>query len=271
VRAPATGDRCCWPGQRWSAAAARCSGAPRCPPGTDARGETCAAIAARPAPGPAALPGAEAPQLELDSGVFAPRARIVVELSEPIRARPGHRAWLAVARAGSPPTDYSTWEYLEDGARSATLRAPTAPGDYEVRLHTDYPARLYHVARRVAFTVAPVAVAEVDPTPRAEQRFQLRSDRVIAGGMIELGFPAPLRPLSGEQFWVTVVLPQVADARWGAYAYVPPAARRMTIEAPTTPGDYEVRLHGNYPTLTTNVVHRARIRVEPEATALPRE
>lgn len=46
-----TEGRCCWPGQRWSAAAARCDGPPTCPPGRVAEGDACVPSAA-PAVGP---------------------------------------------------------------------------------------------------------------------------------------------------------------------------------------------------------------------------
>lgn len=39
----ATAGRCCWPGQRWDAEAARCEGPPRCPAGHVAEGERCVA------------------------------------------------------------------------------------------------------------------------------------------------------------------------------------------------------------------------------------
>ena len=44
--------------------------------------------------------------------------------------------------------------------------------------------------------------------------------------------------------------------------YVPDAARRAQRVAPVEPGDYEVRLHANYPTKAANVVDRVAVRVE---------
>jgi hypothetical protein len=150
------------------------------------------------------------------------------------------------------------------GATWATLKAPSRPGAYEVRLHTDYPAKSFNVQAAVPLTVA--ASAELDPalavTPPSGQRFTLASRAVHAGATIALAFPQPLRAAPREQFWVTVVEAGTPDSRWGAYEYVPAAARRMQLAAPAKPGAYEVRLHGNYPTKTTNVVHRVPIRVE---------
>jgi len=43
---------------------------------------------------------------------------------------------------------------------------------------------------------------------------------------------------------------------------VPAGATSVRIAAPAAAGDYEVRLHANYPTRSTNVVHRAGLTVE---------
>ena len=61
---------------------------------------------------------------------------------------------------------------------------------------------------------------------------------------------------------IVAVEPDKAADQYGAYEYVKPDAKTASIAAPTTAGDYEVRLHANYPTKTTNLVHRVRIHVE---------
>lgn len=45
----ATQGRCCWPGQSFSLSAGRCVGPPRCPSGTVAAGDECAAATGTPA------------------------------------------------------------------------------------------------------------------------------------------------------------------------------------------------------------------------------
>jgi hypothetical protein len=82
------------------------------------------------------------------------------------------------------------------------------------------------------------------------------------GEHVELTFPVALKAADGERFWVTIVTKGSADSAYGAYAYVPDAALSMQFEMPGAPGDYEIRLHANYPRLSTNVVHKAPIRVE---------
>jgi hypothetical protein len=71
-----------------------------------------------------------------------------------------------------------------------------------------------------------------------------------------------MKALPNERFWITVVEAGKPDDAYGSYEYVQNDARKVTITAPNAPGDYEVRLHANYPTKSTNLVHRARIRIE---------
>jgi tRNA A-37 threonylcarbamoyl transferase component Bud32 len=100
------------------------------------------------------------------------------------------------------------------------------------------------------------------PTPRSGQRFSLASRTVPPGGKVVLRFPGPLRPAPNERFWATVIEAGAADDKWGQWDYVPDGARTFSLEVPDKPGAYQVRLHANYPKLTTNVVHRAALRVE---------
>ena len=99
------------------------------------------------------------------------------------------------------------------------------------------------------------------PTPLSAQRFHLAAATVHAGAKIDVRFATALHAATGERFWITVVKADEASSAWGSYEYVPDGARRMQLTAPTAAGDYEVRLHGNYPTKTTNVVHRVAIHV----------
>jgi hypothetical protein len=170
-----------------------------------------------------------------------------------------------VVEADRPPSAYGAWGYLDDGATLATLKAPTQRGAYQVRLHTDYPARTFNVQGAVALTVGShraEAEPAAEPTPLSRQRFTIARRALRPGAKIDVAFAAALRAAPREQFWITVVPAGAADSAWAAYEYVPAGARHLQLTAPTTGGDYEVRLHANYPTKTTNLVHRVAIRVE---------
>jgi protein kinase-like protein len=278
VRGTDTQGRCCWKGQAWSNANARCVGAPTCPAGMTVRDDQCvvvvvesgSAAAAPPQPPavgaskPAAQPliDTTAPKVTLDAASFPPSATIHIKLASPIASPPKHRAWITVSEAGSAPSSYGAWSYLDDGATSATLAAPAKTGNYEVRLHTDYPTRSYNVQQRVPFQVTATGNAAGE-TPRAQQRFRVAKTTVRAGQQVKIAFPTPLRAAAGERFWVTIIAAGAADTAYDAYEYVPDGARAMQLAGPTKPGSYEVRLHANYPTLATNLVFREAITVEP--------
>ena len=276
ARGQARGDdtqgHCCWPEQAWSTSKARCVGLPRCPPGTIGHGEQCVAEPARIASHPPAVPvpAASAPQavdlaaptFRLTASSYAPGAAIPLRFAQAISSTPDHRAWITVVERGAAESAYGTWKYVDDHARAMTLEAPRKDGAYEVRLHTDYPAKAYHVVHAEPFSVTTAATADPGETPLARQRFTLGGKSVRGGARIDVRFAAPMHAASGERFWITIVARETPDSTWGTYEYVPEGARGMKLEAPAAAGDYEVRLHANYPRKTTNVVHRAAIRVE---------
>ena len=262
-----THGHCCWPAQAWSISAGKCVGAPRCPDGMIARAGQCLASAAGPRGAPhrpsATAQIAGAPGFRLGAASCAPGDEIAIRFDAPVSSRPDSRAWITVVEADRPPSAYGAWSYLDDGATVATLKAPSKPGAYEVRLHTDYPARTFNVQRAVALTVgAERAEPAAAVTPASAQRFAIAARTLRPGARIDLTFATAMHAAPHEQFWVTVVDAGAADSAWGAYDYVPPGARRMHLTAPARPGAYEVRLHANYPTKTTNLVHRVAIQVE---------
>jgi serine/threonine-protein kinase len=265
-----THGRCCWPAQAWSISAGKCVGAPSCPVDMVARGETCVASdLGRPrsptrTPVPLSAPRTTAPSFRLDARSYAPGDPIEIRFAAPVRSKPESQAWITVIEADRPASAYGAWSYLDDGTKLATLKAPSRPGAYEIRLHTDYPARTFNVQRAVPLTVAERAEAEPAPgvTPVALQRFTVATTVLRPGARIDVTFAAALRAAPPERFWITVVATGAADSSWGTYEYVPAGARHIQLTAPAKPGDYEVRLHANYPTKTTNLVHRVVIRVE---------
>ena len=253
---------------------------PAPPPTTPAPPPTTPAPPPAPAPHPpATTPPAPPPQhldavalplevknvaFKLGAAAYASGQTIDIAFSSPVDSKPKHQAWVTVVEAGKPPTQYGTWEYVADGARVAHLKAPTAPGAYEVRLHTDYPTKSTNVVFAQPVTIkAQAAAGQSGETPRAQQRFTLSATKLAPGATATLEFAAPLHAAKGEKFWVTVVERRAGDSAWGKYEYVPEGARALSLAVPTAAGDYEIRLHANYPTKSTNVVHRVQIHVGP--------
>ncbi len=266
TRGDDTQGHCCWPEQAWSTSKAHCVGLPRCPPGMIGHGETCVAEPVRVVSRPAAreeAPSAEvaAPKFRLTASSYAPGAAIQIRFARAIRSTPDNRAWITVVERGAPGSSYGAWKYVDDRTTSAVLEAPRKDGAYEVRLHTDYPTKSYNVVHAEPITVTTAEIADPGETPLAQQRFTVASKSVRTGGHIDVVFAVALHAATGERFWITIVAGNTPDSTWGSYEYVPDHARRMRLDAPTVPGDYEIRLHANYPKKTTNVVHRAAVHV----------
>jgi eukaryotic-like serine/threonine-protein kinase len=247
-----THDHCCWPGQAWSTAKNRCIGSPTCPQSMKAKGQDCIALPVSTAPAQLTF--------KLESTTVAPGEPIVIKFPGRMSSKANSRAWVTVIEAGKPPSAYGTWEYVADGATTAKLAAPTKPGSYEVRLHTEYPTKSTNVVHSAALVVDEQARPK-PPAQTTKFRFHVKAQAAAAGEPIELVFAQPMVAAPGEKFWVTVVKPGDADDTYGKYEYVPEGARKMLFEMPKAPGDYELRLHANYPTKATNVVHRVKIHV----------
>jgi hypothetical protein len=80
--------------------------------------------------------------------------QIEVVYAKPMKNSPkGDRYWITITHAGAADAEWGAWVYVEDGATSTTLSAPTEPGQYEIRLHDYYPKKPYHVLQREPLTV----------------------------------------------------------------------------------------------------------------------
>jgi len=224
--------------------------------------EVAAVSPTRPIPDPQPAGNGNAPKPRLAAKSFVPNADVVIMFAEPVSSKTTNRYWVAIAPAGTAPSVYGSWTFVEDGATSVKLTAPSAPGTYELRLHGNYPAKSFDIKHTVRFEITTASKPAAGATPLAMQRFSLVSPKVPAGGHAEVVFAAPLHAASGEKFWITIVAVGSGDSTWGKYDYITDGSRGMKLAVPTSPGDYEVRLHANYPRMTTNVVFRTRITVE---------
>ena len=260
-----TSGHCCWPGQAWSSSKTKCVGTPSCPKDTVAKGDTCVGapvIATGPPPAPS-----PPPTFTIDHQTYTAGETIEVHFAAPMTSSANSRAWLTTVDAGSAPSAYGNWQYVDDRARTATITAPDRPGSYEVRLHTDYPTKSTNLRYAQKFTVPDTtvptaAIAHPAATPLAQQKLSLGSPVAHVGAKIDIHFAAALVATGSERFWVAITLQGKPDTDYGAWDYVPAGAHAMTLTAPAQPGDYEVRLHANYPTKTTNVVSRAPLHVD---------
>lgn len=107
-------------------------------------------------PRPVAAPAPPAPLIVATSPGFVPDEGVEVRF-ENLPAK--GQDWLAIAGKGQTPQQYFDLVMLAGRPTSGTHRfKPLPPGDYEVRLYTDWPAGGYAI-------VASVPVSVVAPTP----------------------------------------------------------------------------------------------------------
>jgi hypothetical protein len=96
--------------------------------------------------------GGKPDQITLVKTTFTTGDPILVNYSNPIQAAPGEEYWLTLVPAREPDSSWGEWHYVTAGAESDSVSA-SAPGEYEVRLHSGYPRLPYHVVARVAVHV----------------------------------------------------------------------------------------------------------------------
>jgi hypothetical protein len=191
----------------------------------------------------------------------APSEEITFKFPARVASAASDRSWVSISDANSANTSYITWAFVTDKAGRATLNVPSKPGTYEARLYTHYPTQSYNIAHRVAFTVA--APAEAPDTGRTTvERFSLAATSVAPGAPVRITFPGPMIPKKGERYWITLVKVGTPDSSYGTWEYLVDKARAAKLTAPTDAGAYEVRLHANYPTKTSNVVFRRPLTIQ---------
>ena len=143
VRGDETKGHCCWPDQVWSTSHARCLGKPSCPGGMIARGEACVVAPAI----------ASSEHFSVSPRTVAGGQAVTLRFPAPLVAKHGERYWAALVQVGKPDSEWGVWSYVPAGARTIALKAPTAAGDYEVRLHGNYPTKSYNIVHRVTVHV----------------------------------------------------------------------------------------------------------------------
>ena len=261
-----TSGHCCWRDQAWSSAKNRCVGVPRCPSGTAPAGEGCAESTRAPERLPddiasrtPTLPSGEVSTFTLRTAVVSPGEQVLFVFPARAISTTSDRSWVAISPENSGPSSYVAWAYVDDNAGYAAVRAPLTPGAYKARLYTHFPKQPYNIAHEIAITVA--VPAELASDASAE-RFTLAATKVTSGARIDILFPSPLVAKPKEKYWVTVVPAGSSASLYQTWEYVAPKARSAKLTAPVNPGAYEVRLHGNYPTYATNVVHAVALTVE---------
>ena len=97
------------------------------------------------------------PQMTVDPNPVEARSAVWARFDRPIDGRAADQYWIVIAPRGVP-SDYRDGRiHIERSAEGVHLEAPAIPGDYEVRLHGDWPRREHHLVRTVPLVVVPNA------------------------------------------------------------------------------------------------------------------
>lgn len=92
------------------------------------------------------------PTMRVDKASVTTGSDVVVTFDKPLTGRATNQYWVALVPASAPPSDTTGRIVLERSDHGVHLRT-TAPGDFEVRLHGNYPKEEQHLLARVAVKV----------------------------------------------------------------------------------------------------------------------
>lgn len=192
----------------------------------------------------------------LDSTTYKGGDKITLKFPAALQPAEGTQYWCCIVPVGTADSSFGSWTYVKAGATSAELTAPATSGDYEVRLHSDYPKKSYNVVHRIKVTVGGLS-----PTKPEDMKFTLESESIPVDKQIKVKFAAPMVPLQNESFWLALVEAGAPDDERGLWVGVAVGATEAVLPAATASGKHEVRLHANYPTKRNHIVHRVALDV----------
>jgi hypothetical protein len=90
---------------------------------------------------------------------------------------------------------------------------------------------------------------------------KVSNQTVKQGDTINVTYTSPVKSKEGSKYWVTLSLKASPDSTWGDWHYVAADATTDTLKA-GQPGEYEVRLHDDYPKQAFHVIARQTVKVE---------
>jgi hypothetical protein len=186
------------------------------------------------------------------AGVGAP---VKITFSEAL-PKAEERYWLTIISAGSPDSEWGQWQYVTAGTKTLDVNAPAKPGAYEVRLNSRYPEKSSNVICR-----RPLTVGGAGATSSGSLSFTIAKTTLAKGEKPKVIFSSPV-PVEGGRYWITVIPAGSADTEWGQWKYAEPGVRELELEAPSKSGACEIRLYGNYPSQSNNVIQRVPITVK---------
>jgi hypothetical protein len=103
----------------------------------------------------AMLACSDRPEMKVEPNPVEAGTTVWARFDRPIDGRATNQYWIVIAPRGAG-ADYQEGRlHIQRSAEGQQLRAPAHPGDYEIRLHGDWPKREHHLVRAVPLVVVP--------------------------------------------------------------------------------------------------------------------
>jgi len=93
------------------------------------------------------------PQMTVEPNPVVADTTVWARFDRPISGRAVDQYWIVIAPAGAPAAYQDNRVHIDRSAEGVQLKAPAVPGDYEVRLHGDWPKRESNLVRTVSLRV----------------------------------------------------------------------------------------------------------------------
>eukprot|EP01128_Nolandella_sp_AFSM9_P003778 TRINITY_DN1657_c0_g1_i1.p1 TRINITY_DN1657_c0_g1~~TRINITY_DN1657_c0_g1_i1.p1 ORF type:complete len:652 (-),score=224.02 TRINITY_DN1657_c0_g1_i1:40-1842(-) len=141
--------------------------------------------------------------------------------------------YVAVYPLGKHNNDYVSHKYVDPPKKTLVVPAPIQVGKYEVRFHSGSQSKYVDCVRSVEFEIENRDVVEAKKS----------------GSLIPVTWKIHSQPKS-KWDWVGLFLVGTANTQYVQYKYINVSTNALVFDAPTAPGNYEVRYfsyhHGKY-------------------------
>ena len=95
------------------------------------------------------------PEMKVEPSPVEAGTSVWARFDRPIDGRAANQYWVVIAPRGAAVEYQEGRLHIQRSAEGLQLEAPMQPGDYEVRLHGDWPRREHNLVRSVPLVVVP--------------------------------------------------------------------------------------------------------------------
>lgn len=88
------------------------------------------------------------------------------------------------------------------------------------------------------------------------------AEKVKPGAALTINFTNPVGATDVDQYWVAITKAGSEESEWGTWKMVEAGTTTIDLAAPAEAGDYEVRLHNSYPSLSFHMIQSTPVTVK---------